>query len=260
MRRRLCAVHRSQGHRAQETPGHCERDYLSKVGASQRSSDRSRLDRDLGELRRLREIRVQVDVALPRDPALVGLLPVAAVELLDHGHPVAQHLPERGEALAVQERVVAVVDEELRRARVRARRGVDEGPALVAPQHGVVPDVRELGLRLRWQPELRDEAGHDAEDGGVVEPALLHELLELRGAQRRPLRVDPHGEAGVLLEVPLQRDVEPGVEGRHSLVGPDLLNLQARGGQGQQREARLRKHGARGSSWRPSAGSMSRTL
>src|SRR5206468_10475383 len=82
---------------------------------------RSFLDRRLLDEIELRELLVQIAVAFILNRALVRLLAVLAGDLFDYFH-TRDDLTERGEALGIEEGVVLEVDEDLRRAGVRAAR------------------------------------------------------------------------------------------------------------------------------------------
>merc|ERR1719231_2130741 len=100
------------------------------------SAARGHLERGLLDVRELREVPLQVRIALLLDLALVrtlargGALSVARVELVDNVHARLDRA-ERREALAIEELVVAKVDENLRGPRVGSARREGEGPALV---------------------------------------------------------------------------------------------------------------------------------
>src|SRR6266446_7803385 len=112
---------------------------------------------------------VEPGVALRLDLALLraGRVAVARVELLDDVHARGDGA-ERWE-VRVERRVVAEVDEDLRRPRIRACRSEGHtAEVVVNPRHDVVRDRRPLPsgryLRVRADPELHDEVRHDAEE------------------------------------------------------------------------------------------------
>src|SRR5207248_1874466 len=106
-----------------------------------------RLLRDRGGLDVVQfwEAFVQVYIAFAVDPPLRRTAPVrrplavAVVELIHDLHPF-RDLAERRESHLVQVRVVPIIDEELRRPRVRTAGGERDESALVALLHRIVLD------------------------------------------------------------------------------------------------------------------------
>src|ERR1035441_5544535 len=142
----------------------------------------------------------EVGVTLVGDQILVGGFAVAGIDFVDHVHAFEDGA-EGGEAHAVEAGVVAVVDEELGGAGAGAGGGEDEGSAGVALLDGVVvdvgvgPDLVDGGVGV--ETELDDEAGDDAEEGGVGEVAAAHEVVKAVGAEGSPVAVDfDHEVAG----------------------------------------------------------------
>src|SRR6202034_66560 len=148
----------------------------------------------------IRKILVKIRFALAGDRALVRALAVATVELLDDVH-AGDHFAERGEALAIEKRIVAEIDEQLRGAGIRASRGEGERARRVALGDFIVLDVRVLPNlvdgRIRAEAELHDKAGHVAEEGCVGEKSMLHQIIEPVGAQRSPGARDLHDEVAL---------------------------------------------------------------
>src|SRR5688572_25316305 len=89
-----------------------------------------------------REVLVEVHVALALQALLVGTLAarravaVAAVEAVDDLH-AGSHFTERREATLVEVRVVAIVDEDLRRPGIRSAGGERDEAAPVALLHRI---------------------------------------------------------------------------------------------------------------------------
>jgi hypothetical protein len=116
----------------------------------------------------------------------------------------------------VEVAVVDVVDEKLRRARVRSARCKSHVSALVAHAARLVvhdavraPLARDGGVAR--EPELNHETGHDAEEARVVVEPLVDELAEARAADRRPEVARAHDEAtGPVLRDHIEPDADVG--------------------------------------------------
>src|SRR5271170_3372347 len=118
-----------------------------------------------------------------------GLVIISAVKLLHNVHALGD-FSEWREAILVQTRVVAKIDEHLRRPRVLSSHGVRDAAGDVALRHGIVLYIR-VGPSLvnrgaAGQAELDDEIGHHAEQARAVVKVILHEIVEAIGSQWRP--------------------------------------------------------------------------
>ena len=139
------------------------------------------------------ELFFEVGVALGDDLVLVGGFAVAGVDFVDDAHAIDDGA-EGGEAHFVELGIVVVVDEELGGAGVGSGGGEDEGAAGVGVgdgvvlDGGVVPDLVDGGAGV--ESELDDEAGEDAEEGGVGEVSVADEVVEAVGAEGRPVAMD----------------------------------------------------------------------
>src|SRR5262249_16320904 len=118
-------------------------------------------------------------------------------ELVDNVHAFNNFAegPEAQVRLRRREtRVVAVIDEELRRRRVRLPRLRErERAALERKVARVIDELAILVGFVRFAPidaELRYEARHDARDRRIVEKTRGHELEETLRRVRAGLRVD----------------------------------------------------------------------
>jgi hypothetical protein len=109
---------------------------------------------------------------------------------------------EGGKAHAIQPRIVSIIDEKLRGARVRraslSKRNVT---AKITLEHRLVVDClgsplgREGGVAI--DANLRHEAWDNSEKPAAVEEFGLHELLEACGTDWCPLRINVHNERRV---------------------------------------------------------------
>merc|ERR1719326_2084137 len=139
----------------------------------------------------LRERFLQVRVALALDFALVRLLAVAREDPLRHIEPF-RYLADGGEALAIEEGVVLVVDEHLRRAGARPGGSEGEITALVRDLHRVVLQAvvahRLVLRRVPGEAKLDDEVRDDAKEARVVPNFIVQFGLEPLDAERRPVR------------------------------------------------------------------------
>mmetsp|Transcript_15559 Transcript_15559/g.39200 ORF Transcript_15559/g.39200 Transcript_15559/m.39200 type:complete len:326 (+) Transcript_15559:41-1018(+) len=146
----------------------------------------------------LREGLLEVGISQLLQLALVGaraagLALPGLVELVDELHALL-HEGEGGEALAVKKVVVAIVEEDLKGARVAAGRREGDvascvgGQPLRVVRDGVAPGC--ASPRVRGDAHLRHETVDDAEEAGVVIEPGLDELAETLGAARGPLGLD----------------------------------------------------------------------
>src|SRR5690606_37554653 len=131
--------------------------------------------------------------ARARTPACARQLSSLTTQPLDGHHPPGAPA-ERDEAGAVQRLVVTVIDEHLRRPRVRpSHRECDRAAAVALHERIVLERVatpRLCDLRLAMQTELCDEARHDAEKPVAIVVAGPDEVVEPVRGPRRPPAVD----------------------------------------------------------------------
>ncbi len=125
---------------------------------------------------------MQVLVALRVDRWLLRALLVLGVDSLHNVHALRDDA-KRGEALAIEVRVIAKVDEELRGARVRSSRSIRDGSFGVALHDGIVGDVSVLPLlrdgRVSVDAKLHDKARHNTEETIILEVATAREREQL---------------------------------------------------------------------------------
>ncbi len=117
----------------------------------------------------------------------------ALVKRIHDLHP-RYHLTDYREPERIETGVVAIADEKLRRARVRATRGVGDGAADVTSFHRVVGDAtlapRSRNGGIPVEAELRDEIVDRAEEPDTVVEARSHEIVQAVGPTRSPVAVD----------------------------------------------------------------------
>jgi hypothetical protein len=120
----------------------------------------------------LRELLLQIRVPLLRNLALLRSLTILRIDLVHHVHPL-HHLAERSEPRPIQSRVVRVIDEELRRARVRARCRERHPPARIRHPHRIVRNPLifplRIHLRIRTQPELHHKPRHHTKEAATIQ-------------------------------------------------------------------------------------------
>ena len=109
---------------------------------------------------------------------------------------------EGSKAHAIEARIISIIDEKLRGARVwRACLGKRNVSAEITLEHRLVVDCLGSPLgregRVATDADLRHEAWDDPEKPAAVEEFRLHELLEARGTNRCPLRFNVHNERRV---------------------------------------------------------------
>src|SRR5438876_4047494 len=136
------------------------------------------------------EVLGQVAVALHLHAALVGAaaarraFAIFGVELVDHLH-AGDDAAERREALAIEARIVAEVDEHLAGAGVGARHRVGDVAALVALLNRIVPELRltprRRDLRIAVDAELHHKPRDHTEEADVIVEAVLDQIIEAVG-------------------------------------------------------------------------------
>src|SRR5208337_771799 len=94
-------------------PGTPATSFCPRVWRSRSSSLLQACRLDVVELR---ELALQICIAVHLDLRLIGRLAIARIEPVHHVHP-ADHFSERRKAALVELRIVLEVDEKLRRAR-----------------------------------------------------------------------------------------------------------------------------------------------
>ena len=161
------------------------------------------------DVRQPRELAVEVGITSRAYERLLGPFAVARIDGGKHIHAV-DHAAKRHHALHVERLIVVVVDEDLRatRARTSGRKGdrASHVPVrvldvrFVAQRAARVPFA--LAREIAVQPELDDEAGHDAEETAAVEEARGDQLEEASCSNGRLLLADRDREVtGTVLEL-----------------------------------------------------------
>src|ERR1700722_15407136 len=138
---------------------------------------------------KFREILVEVRFSFGGNLGLIRRFAVAGENFLDHVH-AAGHLTEGGETHRVETRIFAEADKKLSRASVGPGGGEGQEAGVIALGDGIVLDVGLLpsGVHrgIGVQAELYDETRDHAEESGVGEKSMLHQIIETVGAQRGP--------------------------------------------------------------------------
>ena len=139
----------------------------------------------------IREVFVEIGLPFVGNRALVRAFAIAAIELLDDVH-AGSHLAKWRKALAVVSGIIPQIDEELGGASVRAGSGKGKRAGTIALGNRIVLDIGALpgpvDGRVGAEAELDDEAGNDAEEGGVVVEAMFDQVMKRSapsGAQAR---------------------------------------------------------------------------
>mmetsp|Transcript_5430 Transcript_5430/g.19861 ORF Transcript_5430/g.19861 Transcript_5430/m.19861 type:complete len:311 (-) Transcript_5430:14-946(-) len=145
------------------------------------------------DVRQPREFGLQVRIAVRLDLALVGMLAVPVVYSVHSVHAL-HDAADGSEAHAVKVPIVAEVDEELARARVRPGGREHQRSPLVAMLHGIVFDGGTPPLG-RYAGVARDaklcyKVGNHAEEAHPGEEVALHELHEAFHSKRSPFGVE----------------------------------------------------------------------
>ena len=106
--------------------------------------------------------------------------------------------PNGEKPLPVEKNVVAEIDEELRRARVRTRGGERERSRLVALRHRIILDAprhaTRIHCRIGAQSKLHDEIRHHAKESRIGEVTVRDQIVEPVRPNRRPRACHVHCE------------------------------------------------------------------
>src|SRR6266480_1726462 len=124
---------------------------------------------------------------------------VLVVEHVYHLHSLSIDVAERCKALPVEPRVVAQIDEDLRRAGIwHARFRIRQVAALVGLCDRLILNIGLLpcgrNRRIGADAKLNDEAGHNAEETGVVIEVVLNQIVEAVGADGSPSAIDSYNK------------------------------------------------------------------
>src|SRR5271163_484599 len=166
-----------------------------------RSRNRRRNLRRLDAVK-FRESFFEISIALIRDFLLMigGRLLVAAVKILNHVH-ARSYLAEWGETLGVviESGVVAQIDENLRRTRIRTSRLSERNRAFgiglrdrIVLDVGALPSLVDRGAP--GQSKLHYEAGNNAKKFYATEIAVLDQIVETVSFIRSPRPRHLHDE------------------------------------------------------------------
>src|SRR4029077_18437201 len=104
-------------------------------------------------------------------------------------HPVRDHSEGRKSAF-IQGLIIAVVDENLRRSRVRPGRRKGHEPAMIALDDGIIldgrgfPHLRDFGIRT--ETKLRHESRQHTEEGRAIVEMVTDKIVEAVRAVWRP--------------------------------------------------------------------------
>src|SRR5260370_1021967 len=147
-----------------------------------------------------RKILVDVRLALLGDLILVRTtVAVVVVAHLDRLHPLSIDVAERRKPFPVETFVVLQIDKDLRRARVwHARFRVRQVATLVGLRNWLILEIGPLPRgrdgRIGAYAKLHDEAGHHAEEAGVVIEVVFHQIVKTVGANGRPGTIHGHNK------------------------------------------------------------------
>jgi hypothetical protein len=117
------------------------------------------------------KVLFQIFVTAILDLSLIGLFPVLVLDCVNIFQP-RNDTRKRRKALSIEMLVVLQIDKELRRPRIRTRRGVRDGSSFVGVLYRIIlednsfPNLLDGGIAT--DPELGDKVRHNAKESHVI--------------------------------------------------------------------------------------------